>query len=390
MDTIVEANDQFDFSKITLGQPISIQNAQYFTKLFNDQKKLYFQTPRCLTRNGIVKNVKRMFCELMFENQNEEFIKWIEHLENTCQRLIYEKSESWFENSLEMNDIESTFNSPLKIYKSGKYYLLRSNVKINSVSQLPMVKIFNENENLVTMEDIKPDTTIISIVEVQGIRFTTRNFQIEFELKQMMIVNNEEIFSNCVIKKSGNDKTGHDDKVLVPVPLKEEDKDSEEFVLEQIIESLNQENEKEKEKEKENIPSFLKQETLEEIVVLNTKQDTQEETKSSSSTTIQDTQEDGLKEFDIADLDLLSSEETNEHSGKDLETMTLKKPNQVYYEIYKIARKKAKEARKTAIEAYLEAKNIKKIYMLDDIDESSEEDEEEEKENEDMSDFADF
>jgi len=57
-----------------------------------------------------------------------------------------------------------------------------------------------------------------------------------------------------------------------------------------------------------------------------------------------------------------------------LETITLKKPNQVYYEIYKMAREKAKKAKKEAILAFLEAKNIKKTYMLDDLDESDESD----------------
>ena len=58
---------------------------------------------------------------------------------------------------------------------------------------------------------------------------------------------------------------------------------------------------------------------------------------------------------------------------KNLETFTLKKPNQVYYEIYQKARDKAKEAKKSAILAYLEMKNIKKTYMLDDIDDSDSE-----------------
>jgi len=49
-------------------------------------------------------------------------------------------------------------------------------------------------------------------------------------------------------------------------------------------------------------------------------------------------------------------------------TIKLKKPNDVYYDIYKQARNKAKEAKKMAIIAYLEAKNIKKTYMLDDLD----------------------
>jgi hypothetical protein len=59
-----------------------------------------------------------------------------------------------------------------------------------------------------------------------------------------------------------------------------------------------------------------------------------------------------------------------------LETFKLKKPNQVFYEIYKKAREKAKEAKKNAILAYLEMKNIKKTYMLEDMDESDSEFEE--------------
>ena len=56
-----------------------------------------------------------------------------------------------------------------------------------------------------------------------------------------------------------------------------------------------------------------------------------------------------------------------------LETMQLKKPNEVYYEIYREAKEKAKVAKKAAITAYLEAKNIKKTYMLNNLDSSSEE-----------------
>ena len=53
-----------------------------------------------------------------------------------------------------------------------------------------------------------------------------------------------------------------------------------------------------------------------------------------------------------------------------MESITLKKPNQVYYEIYQKAREKAKEAKKNAVLAFLEMKNIKKTYLLNDIDES--------------------
>ena len=50
----------------------------------------------------------------------------------------------------------------------------------------------------------------------------------------------------------------------------------------------------------------------------------------------------------------------------------LKKPNEVYYEIYKSAKKKANDLRNNAIEAYLEAKNIKLKYGLEQLDDSDE------------------
>ena len=53
------------------------------------------------------------------------------------------------------------------------------------------------------------------------------------------------------------------------------------------------------------------------------------------------------------------------HLDKNKDSIILKKPNQVYFELYKEAIKKAKQAKKNAILAYLEAKNIKKTYMLE-------------------------
>ena len=74
-------------------------------------------------------------------------------------------------------------------------------------------------------------------------------------------------------------------------------------------------------------------------------------------------------------------EEVNLDFNDIKESITLKKPNDVYYEIYKSARKKAKHMRQVAIESYLEAKEIKTKYMLSDIDDSDDESENEEDSN---------
>ena len=54
-----------------------------------------------------------------------------------------------------------------------------------------------------------------------------------------------------------------------------------------------------------------------------------------------------------------------------LEKVHLKNPKEVYYEIYKEAKSKAKQAKLYALNAIFEANQIKKTYNLDDFAESS-------------------
>ena len=54
--------------------------------------------------------------------------------------------------------------------------------------------------------------------------------------------------------------------------------------------------------------------------------------------------------------------------------LKLKKPTEVYYEIYRTAKQKAKELKKSAIAAYLEAKQIKSVHMLEDSSDSDDND----------------
>lgn len=46
------------------------------------------------------------------------------------------------------------------------------------------------------------------------------------------------------------------------------------------------------------------------------------------------------------------------------EVVQIKKRNDVYYEMYKEAKKKAKIARDLAVSSFLEAKQIKQTYLL--------------------------
>lgn len=373
MDNIIEPNDLFDFTKLTLAHPVGIQGGAYFTKIEYNKKPLYIQTTKSLTRQGFVKTGKKYYCDLMFDKNSEILIHWFENLEVKCQKLIFEKKNDWFQGSLEENDIETAFNSLLRVYKSGKYYLLRTNVK-NTKDDIPAVKIYNENEITLGMDDVKLETELISILEIQGIKFTSRNFQIEIELKQVMVLDKEPFFESCLIK------TNKKVQELKPLEEKKENNvndtvitnsdtilEEEELVKEPLIEyPVIKEpvtNETDIIKEVENLECL---EEIEPIDILQPEEPKQEEENISLNIEFEDLLEDiqenndVLKEIDNNDLNL----------DKNDSIIKLKKPNQVYFELYKEARNKAKQAKRNAILAYLEAKNIKKTYMLENINDS--------------------
>jgi hypothetical protein len=359
---IVEPGAGFDFTKLTLAQPTSTQGGGYFTKLMYNSKPLYIQTPKSFTKQGFVKNGKKIYCDLMFDINDEDFITWIENLEIKCHSLIFEKSDSWFQNSLDMNDIENAFNSLLKSYKSGKKYLIKANVKLNSLTGNPIVKIYNESETQLTIDDVSNETNIISILEIQGIKFTPRNFQIEIELKQTMTLNTDKIFETCVIKKktSGRKSESESENIL---HYDVENTDSNENVTESILKDLEQI--ETNESSEKNIHGDLSNIEIESVNMPNPNE------TPVSTTTLNEMENLAEKNVDEM-IEILPIELTFDKDN--LETITLKKPNEVFYKLYKEAREKAKQAKKEAVLAYLEAKNIKKSYMLEDIDSSDESD----------------
>jgi hypothetical protein len=378
MNDIIEPTIDYDFSTLYLGPPSTIPGGAYFTRImYNNNKQLYIQTPKSLTKQAFVKSGKKIYIDLMFDNNDTVFINWIENLEAKCQELIFSKGENWFQTKLDKDDIESAFTSPLKIYKSGKFYLLRANVK-------PNVKIFNDDTNIINLDDLASDKTLISIIEIQGIKFSSRNFQIEIELKQSMVVSPDPFLDSCFIKKP----------IKKPSPIVDNLEDVENLftMSKQIPPSPSLSLNVQSFSNIDNDLNFTKD--IDKKTEINTAINSK--TTSSISTNFST---DVLQLGDITDLNFNSDsenivleiedlsaapniEDPNLLKEFDLETslennlesFTLKKPNQVYYEIYKKAREKAKEAKKEAILAFLEAKNIKKTYMLDDIDESDESD----------------
>ena len=373
MENIVEPNESFEFTNLSLANPVGIQGGAYFTKILNNNNPLYIQTTRCVTRQGLIKSGKKYYCDFMFDNNSASLINWFENLESKCQQLILGKSSEWFQSALDVSDIENAFNSTIRIYKSGKFYLVRANVKNNALNE-PSIKIYNENEIPLAISDITSDKNLISILEIQGIKFTSRNFQIEIEIKQIMVLNNDLLFNNCLIK---TDNTHRLNGKIKDTPADEIIKCVEEDTLEDEPNTVVVENQNEEPihaEDKENITiktDELGLSVMDEDVITSQAGGTTE-----LIPTILDipenTQSDNLEVLAEMEPELTEMTEIDFNCTLEdtVEEIKLKKPNQVYFELYKEAKKKAKLAKRSAIIAYLEAKNIKKTYMIENVNDS--------------------
>ena len=367
MENIIEPTMDYDFNHIQLGLPIAQPASTYLTRIFVNNKSLFIQTPKCVTRNGFVKSGKKIYCDLMFSNTDSIFINWIENLENKCRELIYSKGEMWFQNKMEKEDIDIAFTSPLRIFKSGSFYLMRVNVK-------PVVKIFNDTNTEVAIENIKPETNLISIVEIVGIKFTSHNFQIEMELKQTMVVSSDPFLDKCLIKTHDTNEK----------PLAKNACD-----IDQIVNNILNTHKKKTEEHDVVVESVIIEEVKNDIVSSNVemkhnvemnnngiKEDVEEmdifdEAVQQQEREREQEQQQLLQVLEPVLEPVLEKQDTNELCEINLdldldklESITLKKPNHVYQQMYKDIIERAKISKRDAKSAYLEAKNLKEQYML--------------------------
>ena len=198
---IYHTDNNFDFSKMSIIQPISIQGGAYFTKIKMNGSPLYIQTPKCYTKQGLTETNKKAYLDLMYTSEDNSVIEWFENLEAKLVDLIHEKKNIWFQNEMDRDDIESFLNSTCRSYKGGKYHLVRINVpKSKTIGSSYNCNIYDENENMISITELKENDCIIPCLEIQGVKFSSRNFQIEIIGKQIMLLNNKPLFEKCVIK----------------------------------------------------------------------------------------------------------------------------------------------------------------------------------------------
>lgn len=318
--------DRLDFSRISLGEPQAIQGGSYYAKLHSaTDGAICIQLPRCTLKQGIVSTKKGKYCDLMYEHsKSSHLVEWIEKLEVSVQDKIDRKKSLWFQGDLTRDDIESMMSPLSRSFKSGRKILIRTHIDINRHTGADKCIVYDAGETIVGLDALNCEREVVPLVQIDGIRFTSRSFEVELKLVQAMALDKlPDLSEVCLIKVGGHEEISRvDGETTNSIKRNTSHGETDSFPPSAHIESSS---------------------TIEEPIQMSTQMSMIEE----------------------VDLDM-------SHKG---ESITLKNPDEVYYDIYRSARDKAKRMRQAAVEAYLEARQIKSKYLISDID-SSDEDEE--------------
>ena len=90
---VYHGNDSFRFDNLQLTPPQHITGGSYMTRYsyYNSKLPLYIQTPKTMSKQGIVISGKKAHIDLLVSSNepDTEFVEWIANLEKRSIELLY-------------------------------------------------------------------------------------------------------------------------------------------------------------------------------------------------------------------------------------------------------------------------------------------------------------
>jgi hypothetical protein len=376
MDSLIyDITENFKFNNLKVENPSLINANNYFSKIINNNNKnFYIKLPKCKTKHGIVNSNNKCFCELEF-NSNEKLVaEFFENLEKFCIEEICKNKALWFYDSdnITNEDIEEYITPIMRSYKGGKKFLIKTNIKQDKII------VYDENEKKINLLDYDVNNELIPLLNINGIRFSKSTFIIDIVLVQFMVLYPCDSFENQILIKLNKQETN----LVKEVKELKEVKEVKELKEVKEVREAEETNLEKYSSKTDNLDYLESSEnsiinTSNQIENCNIENEIQECNNSKNE----------KNSFKYLTNSLETIECNNDGSielnnldniAENTEPIELKTHEAIYLEIYKKAKQKAKEIRKNAIEAFLEAKNIKTKYNLNTILDDSSSDEENE------------
>ena len=422
--SVYYADDTFPFDKLTLSYPKQLQGGgTYITNLNINEREILIQFPKSSIKSKIITTKRTSYVDLIYNKS--ELDEWFKTLYKELIDLIFSKKEEWFSDSLQKEDIENAMIDIIKYNKNSKKIIFRSYLDNKC-------KLYDEEEEEVSLDVLDDNCFIIPLIKLDNIKFTSKSFELQTKINQIMLLNEKVNTENkCLIKSNNKNETINGNKNISDEPIistnenatnvenvkdndqfnseknsdeaysdeddsdegdsYEGDSDSDDTTIQYINEFMNNlDNKSEiyKNEEAININEYIhnnenneNNKNMEnnennknmENNENNKNMENNENNKYNKSNIINNesnynNEKNILESLEDLEIDINLENKNNEYN----DNIKLKDSKEIYLEMFKTAKNKAKEFKKKHLEKILEANKIKTNYLTDIIIESSE------------------
>jgi hypothetical protein len=418
-------NEQTNFMRLN---DVHMEQKKYVSTLnFGEaDTPLTLQLPQCSTKAGIVEQSAKTYADLLFDssaNDVKELVDLLIAMEEEAAKQLHGRSGEWFEGDsgrMTVQSFEDMFTPVVRYVNRQKNVCVRVHIPTSSrgIKQASTgydCDIYDRASRTRLLSDIRADTHVLPLVEVKEIRMSSTSISLHLNLVECMIVKDSETVNGDTEQRaparrlqladapaaaaltSDVPNESHAGEPAVAGEEEEKTKGGErqesqrevddETVTENVAEVTDDPNVFDKADSATEVTSCDESGAIEVDVGVESNKDGNEgegedEGKSKDEDDVADSENIDLpiETVEIGELEVESDvlEEIGALDVDEAEPIKLKKPDEVYKDIYKAAITKAKKLRQVALEAYLDAKKIKAKFMLEDIYDSDEDGDEDE------------
>ena len=173
MSTVSYKN--IDIDKIQLSNPDKLDNC-YICNISYDNSLLYVQTP--------ILSIDEITKEYIILNITDQFIKFIDDLEDNNIKYTFEHCEEWFKKDIPYDAIEH-------MYENIDLENDKLRIKFPYIKEKLQCKIFNNDKKNLEHSELNEDDNIVLILHIKGIKILKDQFHLDFYVNQIKLVNNE-------------------------------------------------------------------------------------------------------------------------------------------------------------------------------------------------------
>lgn len=199
--SIIKYNE-IDMKKINYHNPEK-QGGYYYSSISYQNKPLYIQTSKMSCRNTLSECLSKTTTHLDTETMNHDF-SFYDFLLNLDEKNIKEtfrNNQTWFQKEIPLDLIDDMYKRLSKGVKKDSKPTF--SFKVPVMKDKPQCSIFDHNKYCIDHQKIVPQTDVILILHIRGLKFLKSTYYCDCYISQIKAFVSKEkqysVFDQCMI-----------------------------------------------------------------------------------------------------------------------------------------------------------------------------------------------